>query len=249
MKKGAPWFWALCLGLFCIALPHAARAGEFCPARISKVENVTGAASSFAVVLNTDSQRTVTGQLLLETDNGWYRAPFAPVSMQKAARGFDAPPIYVDLPKVTLLRNVWLAQAASDDPRWGPRGIVNCPPDPERNTARGNAPNAASASQRIAAQPIAPPLSYDCKTPFADAKPDETSFEGDDLGVGDYAAAEVDLDASGAPIGVTALTASGEDFDLKKRLEDRVKRMRFSPAVAYCKPVPSTYIIREAGVQ
>lgn len=249
MKKGVPWFGASCLALFYVVLPHAVRAGEFCPARISKVESVSGASAAYAVQLTTDSQRTVTGQLFLETDAGWYRAPFAPVAMQKAGNRFDTSPIYVELPKSALLRNVWLAQAASDDPLWGPRGIVNCAPDPERHTARGTAPNAAAASRRIAAQPIAAPFSYDCKTPFADAKPDKTSFEGDDLGVGDYAAAEVDLDATGAPIGVTALTASGEDFNLKKRLEDRVKRMRFSPAIAYCKPVPSTYIIKEAGVQ
>src|SRR5689334_7236039 len=140
--------------------------------------------------------------------------------MQKAPRGFDTPPIYVDLPNTTQLRNVWLAQAASDDPMWGPRGVVNCAPDPERHTALGTAPHATPAPMMIAAEPIAAPFSYDCKTPFADAKPDETSFEGDDLGVGDYVVAEVDVDASGVPIGVTALTASGEDFNLKKRLEE-----------------------------
>jgi hypothetical protein len=246
MKKGVPWFWALCLGLFYVALPHAARAGEFCPARISKVESVPGAPAAYAVQLETDSQRKVTGQFLLETDSGWYRAPFAPIAMQKAARGFDTPLVYFVLPKAALLRNVWLAQAASDDPMWGPRGIVNCSPDPERHTPDGNAPKDALAKM-IAAQPIAAPFSYDCKTPFAHAVVDPGTIYAADAYSGDDVAVEVDLDATGRVVDTASIAASNVDFNARKRFEDAVRHMRFAPAIAYCKPVPSIYILHEIG--
>lgn len=222
----------------------AARAEtEFCPARIAAVSAVPGNAS-IAVNLSALGPRSVTGQFLIETDRGWFRAPFPPVALVTQQNRVESRTLEITLPKKTSLENIWLSQAASDDPQWGPRGMVTCPPEPERRTAT-NGSRDLRAAERVAALPIAPPFAYDCKTPFAAAHVQSDDMDYDPYGPGEYATARVDLDTSGQVIDVTGLDSSGADFNLRKNLEKRVRHMRFTPAVAYCKPVPSTYLLRE----
>lgn len=244
MKAPTLWLSALSLAIFALCAPlRASAAVEFCPARVAQVMSVSGAAAKYAIRLTAFSPRSATGQLLLETDRGWYRAPFAPLHLEKTERGVASPLIYVDLGADAQLRNVWLSQAASDDPQWGPHGIVSCAPAPQR---RG--PSATVQPEHhalsIAAMPIAPPFSFDCATPFADAKVDGDGLN-DDYEAGEFAEVRIDLDATGKPIDVTGVDASGGDFMLRKTLEERVQHMRFTPAMAYCRPVPSTNFLRE----
>jgi hypothetical protein len=249
MKKGVSWLFALSVGLLSLLAPACARAGEFCPARIVHVYGVTGAPAVYAVRVAAASSRNVTGAFVIETNTGWYRAPFKPVALQKHESAIDSPPLYLQMPKALTLMNVWLAQAASDDPLWATHGIVSCAPAPERLVPTASIPKPPQNAVVVSAVAIAPPLIYNCSTPFANAKMDASNFDGADLGVGDYVTAEVDLDANGTPVDVTALDASGDDFNLKKTIADRAKRMRFTPAVAYCRRVPSRYILHEAGLQ
>jgi hypothetical protein len=249
MNKRVLWPAALCLAVFLAVAPRAARAGEFCPARIAQVTSVDGVPATYAVTLAAFSARSLTGAFLLETDAGWYRAPFAPLQTQKTSRGFETPPIYVHLPKITLLRNVWLAQAASDDPLWAPRGVVGCAPDPQPHPANGTTPPGERDSKTFSALQISPPFSYSCKTPFARATVQPNTIDADDLAPGEYAAAQIDLDANGNVVDVAGIDASGGDFTLKKTLEKRVRHMRFSPAVAYCRPVPSINLLTELAPQ
>jgi hypothetical protein len=236
------WLWFLC-----IACAAAARAGEFCPARVAGVMNAGGAPGTYAVRLSAFSPRSVTGALLLETGAGWYRAPFAPLQVEKGSNGVESPPIYLRVPSPAPLKNVWLAQAFSDDPNWKGRGVVGCAPDPERHVATGTAPKPMPANAIIAAAPIAPPLRYDCKTPFADARVDPNTVYAVDLDRGDEDAAQVDLDAGGKVVDV-AVSPADPDLVARNRFADRVRHMKFTPAIAYCRPVPSTYFLSESAL-
>jgi hypothetical protein len=218
-----------------------ARAGEFCPARIAEVLSLTDKPNTYAVRLTAASPRNVTGEFLVETDRGWYRAPFPPTHSKTS--------VNVVLPSTAALRNVWLSEAASDDSLWGPRGVVACAPDPERHVATAKEPHPKNNDVTVAAMPIAAPFSYNCATPFAPAHLEKDVMDNDEMyAPGQFALARVDLDANGKPVDVTGIDASGGDFNLRKELEKRIMHMRFTPAVAYCKPVPSTNLLRESSL-
>lgn len=239
---------AFAVGFLVLAALFAPATGraetEFCPARIIAVSTVAGKPGTIAVKLSALAPRNVTGQFVLETNRGWFRVPFPPLAISFKDPTVESAPIAISVPQDVSLQNIWLSQAAADDPQWGPRGMVTCPPEPERRTAKGIL-NGVGVAETVNAIPIAPPFSYNCKAPFQTWK-----VEGDDMdsipyAPGEYAVARVELDASGHVIDVTALDSSAGDFNLRKDLERRVRHMRFTPAVAYCKPVPASFLLRE----
>lgn len=244
MKKGVLWPCAFMLGAFVLLAPLQAKA-EFCPARVAHVLSVDGTRDTYAVQLSAGSPRSVTGQLLLETGAGWFRAPFAPQQLLKTKNGIESAPIYVTVSTNASLMNVWLAQAASDDSAWASHGLVACAPDPERRTPAASAANPASKAQ-IAAMPIPAPFTYHCAKPFAQAKFQNDAMDAEPYDPGQYGVALVEIDASGKPVGITPIDASDGDFTLRKEIKDRVMHMPITPAIAYCRPVPSTYFLRES---
>jgi hypothetical protein len=193
------------------------------------------------------SPRNVTGAFVIETDRGWFRAPFPPVHVARDPNAIESAYIFATLPQPATIRNVWLAQAASDESQWKERGVVSCAPAPERHTPAPAPVTSKTGAVTIAASAIPAPFSYDCKTPFSNAVPSPDTMDGDVYAPGQYAAALVFLDAQGNVIDVTGIDASGDDFTMKKKIEDRVKHMRFTPAKAYCRPVPSYGIVRESA--
>jgi hypothetical protein len=237
---------AVILSFVCGA--HARAAIEFCPAQIAQVSSISGQSNAYAVRLTALSPRSVTGQLLFETDRGWYRAPFTPIRLEKPGRVVESQFIEVVLPPQAVLKNVWLSQAASDDAQWGPHGIVTCPPEPHRLIPTAQVDRSASVAANVMAMPMDPPLSYACAKPFSEPHLERDVMDNDQMyDPGDFAVARVHLDAAGKVIDVTGIDASGGDFNLRKELEQRVMHMRFSPGMAYCKPVPSTNILRESA--
>ena len=243
MNKGAVWLSAL-VGACALFSPACAKAGEFCPARVEQVAAIPGNGVTYAARLEATSERSVTGQFLLETQTGWYRAPFAPVRLVKSARGIESVPIYLQLPQPAALLNVWLVQAASDDSNWASRGVVHCAPDPMRHVARGLTAAPLNA-EIVRAAPVAAPFAYDCPVPFSQAKIEGGSVESGDLAgeMQGHLAAQVDLDADGSVIGVEPLLSSGAGLPARTKFADYVRHLRFAPAVAYCRAVPSTYLV------
>jgi hypothetical protein len=221
------------------------RAAEFCPARVESLLAVKNGNGAFAFGMYAPAARKVTGALLVEADGAWYRVPFPPLAFVGARGHFASVLQYVTFPNAVTIRNVWLAQAASDDPRWAAHGVVSCPPAPHRVVPHGEAPPQPKNTAPLAAVPIPAPLVANCAKPFAEAIPDEATLHPPmDLGAGEDATTEVDLDAQGNVFDTGIIDASFGQYELAKKLEDSAKLMRFTPAVAYCKAVPSMYILR-----
>lgn len=245
MKKGVLLTCVITLGLVLLLAPSRARA-EFCPARVQSVASVNQEPGAYAVRLAADSPRTVTGAFLVETAAGWFRAPFAPVRLAKTNDGIVSPFIALELPRQPSLKNVWLAQAASDDPLWQQQGTVACAPEPERRVPSNSvARTQLLGATNVSAVPIPAPLSYRCAKPFAEAEFQGDVMDGVPYAPGEFATALVDIDANGRVLGVTPIDAAGGDFTLRNEIKQRVMHMPVTPATAYCRPVPSSYLLRE----
>lgn len=220
------------------------RAAEFCPAGVDPQLTVKNGNGAFAFGMYAPTARKVTGALIVEADGAWYRVPFPPLALTGERGHYASALQYVAFPNAVTIRNVWLAQAASDDPRWAQHGVVSCPPMPDRVVPRGEAPPAPAGEAPLAATAIPPPVVANCAKPFAQALPDRRPLDLPDMSPGEDAAVEVDLDAQGNVFDTSIVDASFDNYELARELADRAKLMHFTPAVAYCKAVPSMYILR-----
>lgn len=225
--------------IFALTLRASASPVEFCPAEVSDFAP-TGA-DTYGFQLSAASPRRVTGSLAIETATGWYRAVFKP---QKLGT------LYVRFPRQVQAINAWIATAASDDPAWAQHGIVVCPPHARPMLAREKPlPLPPAATPVVVAQKTKPLASTDCATPFAEARVVAGEDQFADVAsrgtLGSEAAVEVQLNASGDPVGVILLGVTGGELEYGNDLVHAAKLLKFQPAVAYCTPVPSTYLLHE----
>lgn len=239
----------------CLCLrPHADAATEFCPASLHGIYTVSGMDNVYAFRLTALSPRHATGSLEIETNNGWFAVPFPPTPIAKHALATDSEPAYMQLPPNARILNVWLAQAASDDPQWGPKGLITCPPLPHRTTPTTSVPAVTVANNAIAAHPVPAPFTWNCPEPFKEPTIKPESMEewrnapgfNDELsrlGPADVTL-RIDLDANAKLIDVTVVTF-GSDFTEARPPQQLAKHVRYTPAIAYCRPVPSTTFLME----
>lgn len=225
--------------VFALAPRAGASPVEFCPAEVSDFAP-TGA-DTYGFQLSAASPRRVTGSLAIETETGWYRAVFKP---QKVGT------VYVRFPQQVKVINAWIGTAASDDPAWAQHGIAICPPRARPVLEREKPlPSPPPAAPIVAAQIINPLASTDCRTPFAEARVVGGQDQFADVvsrgSLGSEAAVEVQINASGDPVAVTLLHVTGGALEYGIEVVHAAKLLKFQPAVAYCRPVPSTYLLRE----
>jgi hypothetical protein len=218
------------------ALPGRAVASpvEFCPAKVSDFAPAGG--DTYAFQLSALTPRRITGSLAIESERGWYRAVFKPQPI-----GI----VYVRFPQHVNVINAWVATAASDDPGWAQHGIVTCPPHPRPDLKREKPLPLPVSVAIVAAQMTKPLASTACRTPFAEARV-TTQGKPADGAPGYSVAIRIDLDANGRPVGKTVMDVSPSSaIEYGKAALDEIATMRFAPAIAYCQPVPSTYILRQ----
>jgi len=188
-----------------IALTQAsARAEiEFCPAGLNGLHPLQAAkgepAALFSYTLTALGPRTVTGQLAVQTDRGWFTAP-VPSSLltrheshyvsrlQDFTRvDFVSPLLYVQFPEAIKIQNVWIrsARAIGDGEfGWEAQGTVPCnPPGEARSVTFAPIPDLKVSSKTsidytvlpapgsIVPQAVAstPLESTDCPKPFVSA--------------------------------------------------------------------------------
>lgn len=226
--------------VFAFNRPAAATPVEFCPAAVTDF-SAAQPSGVYGFELGAAAPRKITGSLAIETDRGWFRAPFKPQSLGV---------VYVRFPQPLQVLNAWLGAAASDDPQWSSHGVVSCPPQPRPDLKRekalpGPPPDAAIATA-VATKPLA---STDCRTPFADARIvggfDQYSEAVERGSLGSSAAVQVQLNANGDAVATTLVNVSDDDFAYGNDLVHAAKLIKFQPAIAYCEPVPSSYILRQ----
>ena len=186
------------LGTVCIARLWANASPETCPAAVSNLYPSHGSALIFGFQIEAATARTVTGDLAVETDRGWYRVPFAGSAVTKTTRHyatranpkpvasavFASPTIYARFPKPVKILNGWVEKAsAAGDTGWGAGLPFTCYPTPpayagnplyERNLDRDDAAPMtlapAAGASLVAANPAAPIESTSCAHPFVDAR-------------------------------------------------------------------------------
>lgn len=242
---------------------------EICPANLS-VPNAATAADTFAFVLLAPTARTVTAQLTIRTDKGWFSADvpsqkLQPVAVQRVFGGKLLPPydierspiLYVRFPSVVTIVEAWVSGASSDAPGWGDAGNVTCDP-PQGTPVSKTPPTTAVLSPaslraftvtpgvRISTISVHPTMSLDmsCPKPFADARALKTispSYPYSGAMPGAVALVEVLIGDDGRPLGTTMLRSSGDAaYDIAARIG--AEKSTYSPAIAYCKPTVSRYI-------
>lgn len=103
------------------ALPRRA---EFCPARVAGAARVESSAQPiYAFALRAESVRTVSGSVDVQTDAGWFQAPFTSVALRASdrryrtsyneftRRAYVSDALYVRFPvSVHAVRNWWAAR-------------------------------------------------------------------------------------------------------------------------------------------
>jgi len=209
------------------------------------MQSVESAPQTYAFRVIAASARRVTGSVMVESNAGWYRIPFKPVAVAKTPSGFTSGLLFAQFSASVTIENAWLSEAASDAPGWGDKGVVACAPPPFRVPAYGAVAGTEQPVETAAAEAISPPFTWDCKTPFAQAVA-ETSAGSKlpDIEPGAAAAVVVELDESGKPLDVTPVDASNGYIEWAWQLRQYAKTLQYKPAVAYCRAVPSTYILR-----
>lgn len=136
-------------GFFCLGAQRAQAAVEFCPATVTQTQAIGGAqsAATYSYRLGAESARVVKGEIAIETDAGWFAAPFADVALAAHVSRYDtdqgtyalaqavSPLLYVRFPKPVTVKGLWVQRAAAPGESefgWGSRGEVTCAPTPYR---------------------------------------------------------------------------------------------------------------------
>ncbi len=132
---------ALCAG-------RAQAVAEFCPATLLGFHAITdpgtgNASRTYGYKIGALGKRTVNGLIAIETDKGWFTAPFAKLSFYSETRSFapgrlsfdltmfTAPTQFVTFPQNVIVRSMWVTQASATGDGafgWQARGSTPCDP-------------------------------------------------------------------------------------------------------------------------
>lgn len=143
---------------FCLAGAQKAQAAvEFCPATVAGSSG-PGGAQIYAYRLQAEGTRSVTGEVAIQTDAGWYAAAFKDVALANHASRYDtdegtyrltqavSPLLYVRFPKPVRVTGLWVRRASATGDRefgWDARGTIACAPQVYR-PAGESAPSAGA---------------------------------------------------------------------------------------------------------
>jgi len=263
-------FRAFLIALLAGLLPISAKAAdsrppiEVCPAGPSEIDAITPSLYSFDVVAPTP--RTVRGTLAFETDAGWFRVPFGPIKLEPAVlhladlQGHKVTQTssrslvqYVNFARPVKIKSVFMESAAADVLDWASAGLFQCSPRPGRMNdfepiGSEKTPYASipAGTRTISAIPVPPILRTDCAAPFVDAKVvnQAQAIYPFSRRMGPATSmVKITLDPSGQVVDARVFKSSGYDaFDIATL--DAAKLSKYSPRIAYCRPVVSEYIFK-----
>ncbi len=263
---------AIVLALLCTILcgTRAQAAAEFCPASIvggvAKVD-----ANSYRLRLGAISPRTVSGFLRLQTDKGWYNAPYSGVlltamSQQHNDRGFAfsyedylSGDIVVKFPAPIVVQYAYVSQAQTKGETlldWDKEGTVTCLPTPV--AAKSTPPPARALpplsrdAVTINARPIDSPFDTKCADPFAEVQLRKTEplhvpslFAHDNFTQvpEGTAGVVVAVERDGSVVDAWLWESSGTPL-LDQAAMDQARKSTFLPGRAFCRNVPGYFLLR-----
>lgn len=254
-------------------LPASANA-ETCPASVSDLYAAGDSASLFGFQIEARTVRSVTGNLAVETDRGWYRVPFRAPALAKtvrhyandsslkpfAAAVFASPTLYVHFPGTVIVRNAWVENAAvTGETGWKEGVSVICYPtwpayarasnfvnhlDADGTATMSAAPSVATSISE--AQPVPPIETTSCAKPFADA----TALK---VVAPQYPYRQAMPDGMtlievtvmpNGSLGDVSVYKSSGDVAYDIAAMESAERSTYSPKIAYCRPGIGEYLFR-----
>lgn len=259
---------ALALSAFCVS--HARAAAEFCPASIpGGVVRVN--ANSYRLHLGGISSRTVSGFLRLQTDKGWYAAPFSgvtlkPMSQQHNDQGFAfsyqdylSDDIVVKFPAAVSVTYAYVSQAQTKGETlldWDKEGSVTCLPTPvslkKAVSAQTAAPAPASNAITLSVKAIDAPFDTKCANPSGDVQLNKAGplhipslFAHDNFTQvpEGTAAVVVAVERDGSVVDTWLWESSGTPL-LDEAAMNQARASTFTPGRAFCRNVPGYFLMR-----
>lgn len=214
--------------------------------------------------------RTASGTLAIETNRGWYRLPFGPVTLSKATRhytdgkgyastvtNFRSGIFFADFARPVEILNWWVEKGQSDTNDWKSEGQFSCyppvRPDPLSPYNFRMAPNelvpytVIPAATRLLRAQLVPPIERtDCAAPFADAsvkKQVSPKYPFDTA----MPPGETDITVTILPDGsvghAAVFKSSGIDaFDIAA--VQAAEESTYNPRIAYCRPTIGVYLFK-----
>lgn len=254
MRLGVPalLFAAFCAGCFFCTAP--ARAAAPCPNVLTFDAAPLGAADrTFAYRIVGAKSETVSGTIIADTDSGFYSSQFSSAELKQSANA-DVPfmaqsaDVFVEFPVRVHVARAWLStvsvkgdsSAIACEPTGDPGISAHFTDPPAVRNIPSNIPRAKPLYGAAYSTNCAVPFSSAHVTDFAGFPMERMSIEG--RGIGGEVVALVDLDERAKVTHIEILDSAGPvanaDFE-------RVIRMsRYAPAIAYCRAVPSSYLLR-----
>jgi Gram-negative bacterial TonB protein C-terminal len=256
--------------LVAVCAAHARAAAEFCPASIvSGVAKVD--AASYRFRLGAISDRTVSGFVRMQTDKGWFAAPFSGVALKATSqqhndKGFAfsyqdylSDDIVIKFPAAVSVRYAYVSQAQTKGETlldWDKEGSVTCLPTPvaaKATPAPAPAlPPISKTAIAIAARAIDAPLDAKCDKPFADVELSKAGllhvpslFAHDNFTQvpEGTAGVVVAVERDGSVVDAWLWESSGTPL-LDKAAMDQARKSTFVPGRAFCRNVPGYFLLR-----
>ncbi len=236
---------------------------EYCPAYIRAehaFDMANGAAALWSYEIAAFGPRSVRGDILAQTTDGWYTFEFPSAPLTRAGEGnFVSPALYITFPHPVTLLRWWVRDAQTSDDAffgWNQRGAVECPPRViavTESAARSWWPAdkaLLSPSPResiVEAVPIAAPDGASaCERPFGAAQAERVPP------VDFPSTAERSISGSTDVTVTVAINAEGTIDDawisgpsdipaLDKEALRVARESTYRSTIAFCRPVPTFY--------
>jgi TonB family protein len=179
----------------------------------------------------------VNGDVLVDTNRGWFSVPLRSVKIAKIDGGFGSPTLYARFTLPLRIVNSWLAHAGKAQcypPPMLPSGDRAWPYTPEKNSSIIDATIAQPYGRSDCAQPFAPARVLNVVVPDFDRS--AATFPGTTV-------IDVTVGVDGKPQDATIAEGSRTPaFDDAAR--DAALKSTYAPAVAYCLPTIAKYIYK-----
>lgn len=249
---------------------HARAAAEFCPASIAGAVSRVDA-TSYRLHLGGISSRTVSGFIRLQTDKGWYAAPFSgvtlkPMSQQHNDQGFAfsyedylSNDIVVKFPAAVSVSYAYVSQAQTKGETlldWDKEGSVTCLPTPVSLKKPVTGPTAvpvpSSNAVALSAKAIDAPFDTKCNNPSGDVELSKAGplhipslFAHDNFTQvpEGTAAVVVAVERDGSVVDTWLWESSGTPL-LDEAAMNQARASTFTPGRAFCRNVPGYFLMR-----
>lgn len=243
----------LCMAFFLNGRADAA--AEFCPVRLATFAP-TSQSATYAYTVDAQSPRSVSAELVADTDAGWFSWHFPMTVLHPAKRTVTAgiytvesnvlasPVMYVTFPRAVHVTHAFARQATTSGESvfgWDAEGGVSCEPPAPRDFATIAVQAApAPVAAPVVAEPVDAPFGSTCAKPFADASVTQlarTTLSADYTAApGNAVLVDVALDKSAAVLDAWLLGTS-ESVNYDQAALRIAKASAYSPAISYCRAV------------